>query len=541
MTLITSCSPGLVLDEVDSVIDDALSETTLLEEPTEITTASQAELPGEGAGVEAEGEAGGGDPSSAEVSSESLPVPIGGQSVLVIGDSVLAATTPRYGGRLCDELTSRGWNVEIDAEKGRFIDFANLVLDERLQPEQDLDWDVIVVGLGSNLAESPAEFKQELLSVVQRVAPRTVVLITVSEFEPSRQQVNDAIREISAIEPNVQIIEWSEMVGLTAELVAADGLHLTRTGRDRLTSELSEALGDASNLIATGEGQCIDSPFTNDDRYPTGILATLASLVVQPESDAGIAYDRSSWPHWLDVDGSGCDTRDDVLAAEVIGLPQVDIFDRCTIVEADWYSAYDEVIVSGSPSQVHIDHIVALAEAHRSGGASWSTETKTAFANFRPNLVAVSAASNISKSDHDVSEWRPARSAWCSLATQVVLTKSAFGLSVDEREYDSLEEMLATCGQDGQLNLGSSGVALGDVVSQTEPPPAEDEGNSSTTVDDSAGSNGLANPGNTKNCSDFATYGEAKEWFDRYFDAFGDVARLDGDGDGEPCESLPGR
>ena len=40
--------------------------------------------------------------------------------------------------------------------------------------------------------------------------------------------------------------------------------------------------------------------------------------------------------------------------------------------------------------------------------------------------------------------------------------------------------------------------------------------------------------------SDFSTYPEAKTWFDIYFPHYGDVARLDGDNDGEPCESLPG-
>jgi len=48
------------------------------------------------------------------------------------------------------------------------------------------------------------------------------------------------------------------------------------------------------------------------------------------------------------------------------------------------------------------------------------------------------------------------------------------------------------------------------------------------------------NPGDTKNCSDFATYQDAKAWFDTYFPQFGDVARLDRDGNGFPCESLPG-
>lgn len=56
----------------------------------------------------------------------------------------------------------------------------------------------------------------------------------------------------------------------------------------------------------------------------------------------------------------------------------------------------------------------------------------------------------------------------------------------------------------------------------------------------SKGSADLPNPGDTKNCKDFKTYDEAKSWFDLYFPLYGDVAKLDGDGDGTPCESLPG-
>ena len=49
---------------------------------------------------------------------------------------------------------------------------------------------------------------------------------------------------------------------------------------------------------------------------------------------------------------------------------------------------------------------------------------------------------------------------------------------------------------------------------------------------------GLGSPGDSKNCKDFASYGEAKAWFDKYYPVYGDVAKLDGNGDGRPCESL---
>jgi len=45
-------------------------------------------------------------------------------------------------------------------------------------------------------------------------------------------------------------------------------------------------------------------------------------------------------------------------------------------------------------------------------------------------------------------------------------------------------------------------------------------------------------PGKKKTCKDFASYQEAKDWFDANVALYSDVAKLDGDGDGRPCESL---
>lgn len=50
-----------------------------------------------------------------------------------------------------------------------------------------------------------------------------------------------------------------------------------------------------------------------------------------------------------------------------------------------------------------------------------------------------------------------------------------------------------------------------------------------------------ANPGDVRNCSDFQTYQQAYSWYITYVNAgYGDVAKLDADHDGIPCESLPG-
>lgn len=50
----------------------------------------------------------------------------------------------------------------------------------------------------------------------------------------------------------------------------------------------------------------------------------------------------------------------------------------------------------------------------------------------------------------------------------------------------------------------------------------------------------VGNPGDVRNCSDFTTWAAAQAWFDEYYPYYGDIARLDGDGDGIACQSLPG-
>lgn len=209
----------------------------------------------------------------------------------------------------------------------------------------------------------------------------------------------------------------------------------------------------------------------------------LASLPVAAEgSRAG--YDRDLFDHWDDTNGSGCDARQDTLFAQVIGFPQVDLFDRCVIVEGDWYSVYDGVTHSGSPSELDVDHVVALAEAWDSGAAAWSPTLRRTFANDSTNLIAVTASSNRSKSDRDVAEWTPpARSSWCLTASITVAVKARYSLTVDPAERDALERMIGTCGDADQVELGDLGsipvttiapvTTTASTAAPTTTPPAE--------------------------------------------------------------------
>lgn len=171
-------------------------------------------------------------------------------------------------------------------------------------------------------------------------------------------------------------------------------------------------------------------------------IEVLKTISVQNEYTRG--YKRELFKHWLDIDGDGCDAREQVLKRDAVGLPQVDPF-KCFVVEADWLSVYDGVRTSDR-TRVDIDHMVALKEAWDSGAWQWSEAQRTAFANDTTDarsLIAVSSSSNRSKSDKDPSNWMPAlRGYWCTYSANWIAVKARWGLSMDQSEWGRLNNLL---------------------------------------------------------------------------------------------------
>jgi hypothetical protein len=96
-----------------------------------------------------------------------------------------------------------------------------------------------------------------------------------------------------------------------------------------------------------------------------------------------------------------------------------------------------------------VDHMVPLANAHRSGGATWDTGRKRDFANYlgiSDALIAVSASANRSKSDQSPDQWLPpASSVHCRYATAWIDVKYQWTLTVTSSERDRLQQLLAAC------------------------------------------------------------------------------------------------
>jgi hypothetical protein len=187
---------------------------------------------------------------------------VSGNRILIIGDTVLASTAPRNGGAMCRVLGDFGWNAEVDTEPGRFIEFADVVIEQRLRPDDDLDWDVIAIMLGNHFDGDVEGFEETLDRVLEAVAPRPVVLYTVTELQDGQAQINGFIRSRVRFHPNIVIVDWAEASGSEPEvLLDGDGFDPTREGSDRLVLFLAAALG---KVDGDQPGECFEPAFADD-------------------------------------------------------------------------------------------------------------------------------------------------------------------------------------------------------------------------------------------------------------------------------------
>ena len=175
-------------------------------------------------------------------------------------------------------------------------------------------------------------------------------------------------------------------------------------------------------------------------------LSVLATIAVQNEYKTG--YSRSLFKHWIDANGNGCDTREEVLIAESQSKPQVDAY-GCKVIEGDWLSPYDNVMHT-NPSDLDIDHMVPLKEAWDSGAWNWTAAQRQTFANDLSDpraLIAVTAGQNRSKSDRDPSNWTPPQKSYvCTYLSEWVAIKAKWKLSMDQSEFGRIKNLLtASC------------------------------------------------------------------------------------------------
>jgi hypothetical protein len=178
------------------------------------------------------------------------------------------------------------------------------------------------------------------------------------------------------------------------------------------------------------------------ESYSAPLTTAIADLPVAREVRTG--YSRDLFPHWVDADGDGCSTRNEVLISEADD--PVSVGSGCSLSGGRWYSYYDAVSWT-NPSDLDIDHLVPLAEAWDSGARSWSTATRQAYANDlgdSRSLVGVTDNVNQAKGDQDPREWLPTHQQ-CRYLREWVAVKHRWRLRVDSGEKSALSSIASGC------------------------------------------------------------------------------------------------
>lgn len=202
--------------------------------------------------------------------------------------------------------------------------------------------------------------------------------------------------------------------------------------------------GQSAHDTSAAQPASTASPTGNSGPKPSDgdAISILATIPVEREHGAG--YSRDLFAVWLDVDGDGCDTRDEVLVGESLSPPQPGV-DACLVPSGGgWYSIYDGETTT-DPSMFDVDHVVSLKEAWDSGAWNWEPSRRIAFGNDltdQRTLVAVSDVSNRSKGDADPSNWLPMEDQICQYVADWVSIKARWSLSMDESEYGRIRNLL---------------------------------------------------------------------------------------------------
>lgn len=192
---------------------------------------------------------------------------------------------------------------------------------------------------------------------------------------------------------------------------------------------------------------------------PVGQSATqvLSTLTVGVKSD--VSSDRKSH-QWNKVDGKtgNYTTRDLVLERDMSNVTYNSRGNVNTGILLEPYTGktihfqrgQSNKTEGGSASNrdggIQIDHVVAYAEAYRSGLDKLDFQQRDTYYNDPDVLLVSQAEANNVKKDGTIAEWKPSNQAFqCDYASLQIGIKAKYGLMVDQKEHDKLAQVLASC------------------------------------------------------------------------------------------------
>lgn len=181
------------------------------------------------------------------------------------------------------------------------------------------------------------------------------------------------------------------------------------------------------------------------------VLFLLAACATSGTSVQAPDYNRKEWRHWIDEDRDCQNTRQEVLIQESEEPVTYKNGKQCSVATGRWTDPYTGSVIV-DPGLLDIDHVVALRDAHDSGGHAWDAEKKRAFANdlTEAHLIAVHRSANRSKGSKGPDEWLPPNPEYrCAYVEAWLEIKRRWELTMTDCERATIEYIQKICAEGG--------------------------------------------------------------------------------------------
>lgn len=235
-----------------------------------------------------------------------------------------------------------------------------------------------------------------------------------------------------------------------------------------LVGDLGKLLGGGFLALPNGNP---DGVHATPDVSPAPVKSSATSLEIAsllrrvrvvPKAPSVDGYDRDCGPgddcvfgpEWSDdtkaPDGhNGCDTRNDVLAAQMTEVAWDPGSGNCDVVGGVLQDPYTGVRMdyASEGSLIHIDHVFPLAAAWDLGASAWRAHKRARFANdTQVELLAVSGQANLSKGDSTPASWLPPNEVFrCEYVAIYLRVAVRYGLSVTAADITVISHVAKRC------------------------------------------------------------------------------------------------
>jgi hypothetical protein len=194
-------------------------------------------------------------------------------------------------------------------------------------------------------------------------------------------------------------------------------------------------------------------PATGTARLISTELRELRVIAARPEVPG---YKRDQFGQtWTDDHAgrgghNGCDTRNDILTAQLIAV-EYRSGSRCVVIAGtlpvEPYTGRRVEFRKAVATKVQIDHLYPLARAWDMGAARWPLQRRVDFANDQAaNLLAVDGPANASKNDAGPGEWLPINHSYrCTYVLRYLQVARKYALPITAADRNAAQAITRTC------------------------------------------------------------------------------------------------